>query len=50
MVVSMGAAAELGMGWRQSWAGVSSGVGNGVLDDLGMGQQRSQGLGGGGFG
>jgi len=50
MVVSKRAAAELEMGRRQSWVGVSSGFGDGVAADFGRGQQRSRGSGGGGFG
>jgi len=45
MVVSKGAAMESGIGWRQSWTGVSSGVGDRVVADFGRGQQRSRGWG-----
>jgi len=47
MVVSKGAAAESGMVWMQSWAGVSSGVG--VAVDFGRGHQQIRGWGGSGF-
>jgi len=50
MVLSKGRVAESVMGWRRSWAGVSSGVEDGLAADFGRAQQRSRGWGGVGFG